>query len=99
MRRSPVRIAAAVTAVALATPVLAPSVAGAQSSVLEGYSLSMWGRDGWGQGCQAKDAHGNIITVPSGTIMEQQIQVTNPDGSKTTITVRKKCDNGEWKYI
>jgi hypothetical protein len=91
--------AAVGAALLVALPVVGAPLAAAQSSVLEGYSLSVWGRDGWGRGCQAKDAHGNVVTVPSGTIMELQVPVTNPDGTKTTVTVHKKCEDGEWKNI
>ena len=88
-------LASLATVVTLAVP----SVAGAQSTALQGFYLPRdgWNPAGWGHGCDAKDANGNVHTMPNGTIMETQQVIVNPDGSRTTVTVRVRCVDGEWK--
>ena len=90
---------AILAALATAASLAAPAAAGAQSRVLEGYYLPRdgWNPAGWGRGCEAKDANNVVHMMPNGTVMETQEVIVNPDGSRTTVTRRVRCVDGEWK--
>jgi hypothetical protein len=96
LRRTSAAIAAVAAGAIVDVPVISPSPAAA-SSVLYGAHLYDWGQDRWGRGCTATTADGHVVTVPSGTIMEQQIVVVTSDGTRKTFTVYYKCVDGEWE--